>query len=399
MSNASQLETQVSFVQWTRHDYQVHIYPIIIGASIGFLLFGITLQQFFSVFKLLHERQSVYSKTWWILTVLFWINLGDTITKFASFITYMQDIALVGPLLFLSPPVPATVYVAVFQGILTAYVQAIYIWRIVRITRGLSKLGSLQKNVKPITFGCLWLAGALSLACIIGFVFYGIHLTRPIVDLFPGTLVPGGIALGCASAADALLCFCMVYHLHRHRDRTVYSKTNFVAAKVSILSIVEEADVSVSSQFIRLTLETGLIPTITQILELIFLIVTPGNAAHRLMGSNGLHNSQSINFTLSHAILSQPTDKVYVVAALVLYEAALYPSLPSSLPKVDSSNRRDSFNQSSRDTAARASRFRDKILVTEVSIQQEDAAEKGLRVNVELENIRTTPSPFKPEGK
>ncbi|KAH8930705.1 hypothetical protein BT69DRAFT_298 [Atractiella rhizophila] len=346
-------EDDHTFVEWTKDAYHAHIFPIIIGASLGFIFFGISLHQFLHVFRLYHERSVTYSISWWILMGLFWVNLGDTINKFFSFVSYMEDAARVGPVLLLAPPVPSTLPVAVFQGTLTAYVQLLYIYRIVRISRGMPKFGSLDRTSKAITYSFLCLAGALIVTSFVGFVLYGICLTYPIDDYFPKMLVPGSLALGAASLVDIILCGLMVHHLRQHKDKSGFQKTNFMATR-----------------FIKLTLETGLIPTITQVLELLFLVIEPRTGLWAGMG--------------------YVVAKVYVVAALVLFEAALSGSINSS----------NQDHETTKETA-RVSRelsrvrFRDQILregVTEQPVGLQDMQSPIIPKEVWAEKNRMSPS-------
>ncbi|KAH8913664.1 hypothetical protein BT69DRAFT_1344286 [Atractiella rhizophila] len=141
-----------TFVPWEKRLYQLNILPVIIGASIGFILFGISLYQFFHVFKLMHDRGTSYSTSWWILMALFWISFGDTVNKTVFYTSYMQSVALDGPHLFFIPITRSTIPSTIFQGILTVAVQLLYIYRILRIIRGIEKFNPSHQVAKFITY-------------------------------------------------------------------------------------------------------------------------------------------------------------------------------------------------------------------------------------------------------
>ncbi|KAH8920759.1 hypothetical protein BT69DRAFT_1321239 [Atractiella rhizophila] len=323
-----------TFVQWKRGDYRLHILPIVVGASISLILFGISLHMFSHVFKLMHERGTKYTRSWWVLMALFWISFGDTLNKFILFVNYMQSATLDGPLLFFKPVNRTIIATPIFQGILTVSVQLLYMYRILRIIRGMAKFKPSHHRARLITYGCLCVAGAFIIASLVGFVMAAMIETRPIVDFFPRLLVPGILALGCASTVDVILCLCMVYHLRQHKTISDFDKTSFMAKK-----------------FIKLTLETGLIPTVTQILELLLIIFKP---------RSGLWGAVGYSMT-----------KVYVLAALVLYEAAFATNIASISHERGKS-------QPSRDNSK--GRFHEQILVTETSVQQADVIEQSVQL-------------------
>ncbi|KAH8928297.1 hypothetical protein BT69DRAFT_1346703, partial [Atractiella rhizophila] len=184
----------------------------------------------------------------------FWLNIGDTVNKYILFIQNM-DTTRTGPVFLLGHAASATVPVAIFQGIVTLYVQSIYIYRIVRLTQGMSKFNSLQRHAKVITYSCLCVAGGLMVVSLVGFIIFTKITTKPIPQWFPGLMLPGILALACASAVDVILCACMVYHLQRHKRQTNFQQTSMTATRNR-----------------KLTLETGLIPTIGQIIELLLII-------------------------------------------------------------------------------------------------------------------------------
>ncbi|KAH8927810.1 hypothetical protein BT69DRAFT_708600 [Atractiella rhizophila] len=339
MSTEAPVQT---FVQWRKEDYRLHIVPVVVGASIGFILFGITAHQFLHVFTIMHERATSYSRSWWILVILFWLNLGDTVVKFVLFVRYMQSAALDGPLLFFKPADRAIIPLTAFQGSLTVYVQLLYIYRILRIIRGMAKFNPSHERAKLVTYGCLCVAGLFIIASLVGFVLYALGEARPIINYFPRLLVPGILGLGCASVVDVILCACMVYHLRQHQSKSGFDKTNFMASK-----------------FITLTLETGLIPTLLQILELLLIIIKP---------RSGLW--AGVGYFIA---------KVYVMAALVLYEASFATNMSSI-----SHEQKNTYP--SRELPR--GRFRDQILVTEISVQQADAIEQS----VQLETVHSSHS-------
>ncbi|KAH8923540.1 hypothetical protein BT69DRAFT_1350094 [Atractiella rhizophila] len=330
-----------TFVPWEKGLYRLHILPAVVGASIGFILFGISLHQFLHVFKLMHERATSYSRSWWILMGLFWISFGDTVNKFIFYVTYMQSVALDGSHVFFIPVNRSIIPSTIFQGILTVYVQLLYIYRILRIIRGMEKFSPSHHLAKVVTYVCLCVAGALIIASLVGFFIGASVESGPIVNFFPHLLVPAILALGCASAVDVILCACMVYHLRQHKTKSDFSKTSFMATK-----------------FIKLTLETGLIPTLTQMAELLLIILKPRDG---VWGAFGYFIA-----------------KLYVVAALVLYEAAFATLLPAA------SHERGN-TQSSRERSR--ARFHDQIFgkVNEVSVQQSDVVEQA----VQLEDVHS----------
>ncbi|KAH8916825.1 hypothetical protein BT69DRAFT_729413 [Atractiella rhizophila] len=295
----------------------------------------------------MNERGVVYSKTWWIITILFWINLGDTVNKYILFIQQM-DTTRTGPLTFSGPTFSATVPVATFQGILTIFIQAIYIHRIVRLTKGMSRFNSLHRLARIITYSCLCLAGCLMVVSIGGFVAFSRISSRPIPEWFPDLTLPGILALASASSVDVILCSCMVYHLHQHKSQSDFQQTSTTA-----------------SRYIKLTVETGLLPTIGQIVDLVLIIVEPKTGIWAGFG--------------------YLVAKLYVVAVLVLYEAAL------SGAHGTSSNDRN--KQSSGDLSGR--RFHGQVLVTETFARREDVVEQP----VQLQNIPQPSLRFELEKK
>ncbi|KAH8929061.1 hypothetical protein BT69DRAFT_1346169 [Atractiella rhizophila] len=346
---SSEAPTQ-TFVEWRREDYRLHILPVVLGASLGFILFGITLHQFLHVFKIMHERATWYSRSWWVLMVLFWINLGDSVNKLVLFVRYMQSAALDGPLLFYKPADRTIIPVSIFQGTLTVYVQLLYTYRILRIVRGMAKFNPSHRRTKLITYGCLCVSGVLIIASGIGFIFYAIGVAKPIIDYFPGLFAPGIVGLGCASLVDVILCLCMVYHLQQHKTKSDFDKTNFMATK-----------------FIKLTLETGLAPTLIQVLELLFIVLKPRSGLWAGVGYF--------------------IGKLYVIAALVLYEASFATNMSSI------SHEREKNMHSSRELSR--GQFRNQILVTQISVQQADAIEQS----VQLENVHSPRSYREKKGE
>ncbi|KAH8913503.1 hypothetical protein BT69DRAFT_1359052, partial [Atractiella rhizophila] len=282
----------------------------------------------------MHDRGTSYSTSWWILMALFWISFGDTVNKTVFYTSYMQSVALDGPHLFFIPITRSTIPSTIFQGILTVAVQLLYIYRILRIIRGIEKFNPSHQVAK-----CLCVAGALIIASLVGFIIGATVGSGPIADFFPHLILPAILALGCATAVDVILCACMVYHLQQHKTKSDFQKTGFMATR-----------------FIKLTLETGLIPTITQMMQLLLIILKPRTG---LWGAFGYFIA-----------------KLYVTAALVLYEAAFATKLPAA-----SHERRNA--QSSRERS-RAQFDQIFAKVTEVSLQQADVIEPA----VQLEDIR-----------
>ncbi|KAH8926169.1 hypothetical protein BT69DRAFT_1028342 [Atractiella rhizophila] len=325
------------FLQWTHAQYRLHIMPVVIGASIGFILFGVSLHQFLHVFKLMHERATTYSRSWWIIVVLFWLSFGDTLNKLILFVNYMEGATLHGILLFVRPVDPTIIPTAIFQGGLIVFVQLLYVNRILRIVRSTgAKFNPSHRQAKLLTYVCLGVAGVLIITSLVGFAWGAIVEDRPIIHYFPDLLVPGILSLGCASAVDAILCACMVYHLQQHKTKSDFDKTNFMATK-----------------FIKLTLETGLIPTVVQFLELLFIIFKPRSGWWGAVG-----------YFIA---------KLYVIAALALYEAAF----ATDVSTISRGNMPPS--QLSR------GRFQDQILVTEMSVQHADVMEQS----VQLKDVRS----------
>ncbi|KAH8920838.1 hypothetical protein BT69DRAFT_1283686 [Atractiella rhizophila] len=323
--------------------------PVVVGASIGSILFGISVHQFLQVFKLMHERGTWYSRSWWVLMVLFWLSLADTINKLILFVNYMQGAALDGVLLFVKPVDRTFIATAIFQGIVVVFVQLLYIYRILRIMGGIgAKFNPSHRRARVVTYGCLCLAGVLIIASLVAFTLAAIVQAQPIINYFPRLFAPGIIALSCASAVDVILCACMVYHLQQHRTKSDFDSTNSMARK-----------------FIKLTLETGLIPTIAQVLELLFIIIKPRSG---WWGAIGYF-----------------IGKLYVIAALVLYEAALAANTnPSS-----TSRSHEKGNMPPSRNLSRCA-LHDQIFVTKMSVQQTDVLEQS----VQLDRVHSSPPSF-----
>ncbi|KAH8916826.1 hypothetical protein BT69DRAFT_1287319 [Atractiella rhizophila] len=241
-----------------------------------------------------------------------------------------MDTTRTGPIFLLGHPASATVPVAIFQGIVTLLVQAIYIHRIVRLTKGMSKFHSLRRPARIVTYTLLWIAGGLMIASLVGFVMFSKVSAKPIPDWFPELRIFGILALTGASAVDAILCSCMVYHLQQHKGQSDFQQTNMTATR-----------------YIKLTLETGLIPTIGQIIELFLIVTKPKTGIWAGFG--------------------YPLAKVYVIAVLVLYEAAL------SGDRGFSSHSHERNKQSSGEIPGRRLHG---ILVTETSSRREDVIEQ-----------------------
>ncbi|KAH8928298.1 hypothetical protein BT69DRAFT_1316401 [Atractiella rhizophila] len=315
---------QQHFVPWTKDLYRTHIWPLMLGGTFSFILFGVTVHQFLGIFRLIDERGMKYSKSWWILMSLFWINLGDTfgfpsllctcidslemesVNKYILFIQNM-DATRIGPVFLVGHAAPAT------RACLSS-IRSI----------GVPKSSHTREFCHQL----------------VGFLTFAKITIKPIPEWFPGLKVSGVLALACASAVDVILCACMVYHLRQHKGQTDFQQTSMTATR-----------------YIKLTLETGLIPTIGQITELVLIIVKSHTGLWAGFG-----------YTLA---------KVYVVAVLVLYEAAL-----SGGPGYSShSYQREKNKQGSGEISSR--RFHNQILVTESSTRQEEVVEQP----VQLHNI------------
>ncbi|KAH8913541.1 hypothetical protein BT69DRAFT_1291335 [Atractiella rhizophila] len=270
---------------------------------------------------------------------LFWISFGDTVNKSIFYVSYMQSVALDGPHLFFIPITRSIIPSTIFQGILTVSVQLLYIYRILRIIRGIEKFNPSHHLARLVTYVCLCVSGALIIASLVGFIIGATVESGPIVDFFPHLIVPAILALGCATGVDVILCACMVYHLQQHKIKSDFQKTSFMATR-----------------FIKLTLETGLIPTITQLVELLLIILKPRTG---LWGAFGYFIA-----------------KLYVIAALVLYEAAFATKLPAA-----SHERANTQSTRERSRAQFDQIFAE---VTEVSVQQADVIEQA----VQLEDVK-----------
>jgi len=265
------------------------------GAILSFTLFGISLIQFWSVFRKLYatsesDRGSNWTVNFWLLFLLLFTDIADSVVKAIFTITDVRKVILTGMNGILHVP-PTAIGVPIADGFVALLVQIIYIRRLVSISQ---YKGWLVRSVAAF-------AGLLAFLQFAFSIYTGVVLLQPENEWATKLNAPIVTWLSLSPACDVLLCLAFIWHLRSHM-RTSFDSTNFLVTK-----------------WIKYTLETGLISTIVQFLTLILWLAMP--------------------FSPWYSLPAWVISKIYINSILLLFGTILAGGLkPTTKTFADSGN-------------------------------------------------------------
>jgi len=267
------------------------VFPLLVGLMFMMTLFGIGLLQFYHAYNLLARRTSLgnnqFAVDHLVLAVFLVLDLADTITK-CQFITDLVGVDLVQGVAG-TYTVPRTVFAIAFtDGLIALCTHLFYARRIYRIT--------LSYRSRKYLWVGLTIAILVSIAQFCAACYSGWVALLPILDWKSKASATNIIWLGGSSAVDFFLCITLVIYLRSHKS--AFESTN-----------------NMIQRWIRLTLETGLLPALIQLTDLILSFAYRAKPYHL-----------AVNLTL---------PKAYINSVLILFVTILSNRDPTRMTPVN----------------------------------------------------------------
>ncbi|KAH8926509.1 hypothetical protein BT69DRAFT_1317529 [Atractiella rhizophila] len=247
------------------------ILPLEIGMYITTTLFGISLVQVYLVFrKMARLPPSSSTRVTYVFLYLFLVaDIIDMILKFSFAADYIADGLVHG---LAVDHVPKTVFgLTILGGFIATLTHITYMRRLYRV----SKYWKYRRMVLAL----LAILLCVSLFGFSGAIWTGIVTTRALPTWYPDLSYSASFWLGGASVCDFTLCFLLIFYLKMQQRETDFEKTEKLVGK-----------------WVRTTLETGLLPSIVQITDLILSLTYKDKLYH--IGSNFIVVKTYINCVL-----------------------------------------------------------------------------------------------------
>ncbi|KAH8928224.1 hypothetical protein BT69DRAFT_1346737 [Atractiella rhizophila] len=280
MSTVNDIPTVIQPIPYTPELERDQVFPLLIGIYFSFTLFGISLLQAYSCYRLLGRLSLSTSKLdYFILFSFLTLDFADQIAKGQYFSDLIMNVATIGLAAAYVPGPRALMAVAVFGGLVPLAVHLYYMKRIY----GLSRNWSLRARI--CLYGLLGVCLLISLQAVVFAIISGrVGLRKPIEyprDLKRGIPIPW---LAGDALVDVVLCAIMSIYLLSQRAEIKDSN-------------------DVIYRLLALTVETGLFPAAIALLDLGLAIAHPLKPWHF-----------SPNFILG---------KAYINSALFLFRTTL----------------------------------------------------------------------------